>query len=78
MDNIAILHNILTSFLPILARSLNRRHALRPITQVMEVLVSYNLGFDEATFKISVDCSCCLRGKTALRDGPAANFFLAS
>jgi len=77
MYNIPILHHIPPSLLPILSSSLDRRHTLRAITQVVEIIISNDLSLDETTLEVSVDCSCCLRRKTAFGDRPAADFFLA-
>jgi len=77
MYDIPILHHILPSLLPILSSSLDRRHTLRTVTQVVKIVVSNDLSFDETTLEVGVDCSCCLRGKTAFGNRPAADLLLA-
>jgi hypothetical protein len=43
----------------------------------MEVLVSNDLSLDEATLKVAVDNTSCLRSERTLLDRPAADLLLA-
>jgi hypothetical protein len=76
MNNVPVLHNTLPS-LSVLAYCLNRRHALRSITQVMEISISNYLSPDETTLKVGVGCACCLWCQAAFWDRPTADFFLS-
>lgn len=69
--------HICLPLLPILPSSLDRRHALGSLAEVVEILVGDDFGFDEAALEIAVDGTCCLGSETAAWDGPAADFFLA-
>jgi hypothetical protein len=76
MNNITILNNILPSLLPILPRRLNRRHALRPVTQIAEIIVRNDLGFYEAPLEIGMNRACGLWCQTAFGNRPATDLFL--
>lgn len=77
MNNITILDNVRLALLPVLPRRLNWRHRLLVVAEVMEVLVSYDLGLDEAALEVAVDNASCLWSVRPLLDRPAADLLLA-
>lgn len=77
MNNITILNNISLALLPVLPGCLNWRHRLLAVAEVMEVLVSNDLGLDKPTLKVAVDNTSCLRSERTLLYRPAADLLLA-
>ena len=76
MNNITILDNISLTLLPVLPRRLNWRHRLLVVAEVVEVLVGYDLGLDEAALEVAVDDTRCLWSVCSLLDRPAADLLL--
>mgnify|MGYP001562718542 CR=1 FL=1 len=76
VNNITILDNVSLTLLPVLPRRLNWRHRLLAVAEVVEVLVRYDLGLDEAALEVAVDNASCLRGVRSLLDRPAADLLL--
>jgi hypothetical protein len=73
VHNISILHDIVASFLPVLAGRLDVRHGLLIVAQALKVVVRADLGLDEATLKVGVDGTGSFRGSGSAGDGPASN-----
>lgn len=78
MNNITILDNVRLAFLSVLPCRLDWRHRLLVVAEIVEVLVRYDLGLDEAALKVTVDDTRRLWGVCSLLDRPAADLLLAS
>jgi hypothetical protein len=59
VDNVSILYDICLAFLSILARCFDRSHTLPTLTQIVEILIGANFGFNKAALEVAVDCTGC-------------------
>lgn len=77
MNDVSILDHISLPLLSELSSSFDRTQRFAAFAEIMEILISDDLSFDETALEIAMDNASSLWRKSASLHNPTANFFLA-